>query len=193
MENATIRMADLDHTVRIADRIIKTDDGLVIRLDNKPETTITSPVANSLIAGITINDLVQAYVVTDNSMGDRTRHILEARDRQQKIVDIICEMFWKEARDRDWCDEATKFMEKFQDRLNSEGMHNLYVDTGEKEYLVEWTETWTVARSERVTASSEDAAREIIDHDHAGVEDISDLRYHSWTFVEHEIDDVSVD
>lgn len=191
MENATIRMADLDHIVQIPTRIIKTDDGLVIRLDNQLERSVSTFVANKLIAGITINHLIEEYVVTYNSVADRNRQISEARDRQQEIVDIICEMFWQEARDRNWCDEAKKFMEEVQDRLNSEGMHNLYVDTGEKEYLVEWTETWTVARSERVTASSEDAAREIIDRDHAGEEDISDMRYHQWTFVEHEIDDVS--
>lgn len=191
METTTDTTVGLDQIVRIADRIINNDDGWIIRLDDCYDTPVSVPVANSLIQGITVNALLARYVSNEATLADRLQQHHKAINQQQQIVNIICEMFWQEADMRGWCDEAADFMEKFEQRLNQAGITHLEVDTGMKEFIVEWTEVWRVERSATVMARNQDMAMQLVREEHAGEASISDLQYDSWDFSDYDIVDVT--
>ena len=104
---------------------------------------------------------------------------------QQAIVDVFCEVFWREAQRRNWCSDAAKLMTEIANKIAGKGI-SVDVNVGTRPWAVTWTETWTITRTETIEAASEEEAIREADQCYVGQTSFGDLvsyhPHHCWEY-----------
>lgn len=161
------------------------------RHENATWREITSAARDRMTSGNahrvkTIGSLAHEYLTTEYLLNKLHKEFSEYKTKARNAINTIGDRLITESNDRQWCSEFDQII----DDVNSELPFDLQLPTRSKDYVVTWTETYTVTveRSETVhEMRDEDQA---IDYVRENAEALSgwDLQNYSFQSCEWEHD-----